>query len=287
MKKILLLTTVFVSFATNAQNTFPGTGNVGIGTSTPSNSLHVVKDSKGVYNGDVKLDGGRLVLGNGVDELVNGEYRSKILTDGAIWMKSKSYPFLTIQHTGLTFHPSMTFAIAGDQYHFSNISQQGDAILNVRVKDRSLVIGNDEKFIGNDIKFTTTSVSANEPWSSVKMIIKNNGNVGIGTENPDSKLAVNGLIHAKEVKVDLINWPDYVFQEDYKIPSISEAEKHILDNGHLINMPSAKTIETNGLELGEITKLQQEKIEELTLYIIELNKRLEKLENNNKNDSND
>lgn len=285
MKKKLLLFAVFVSFTINAQNTFPTIGNVGIGTNSPTNSLHVVKDVKGNYNGDVKIDGGRLVVGDPIDELVDGEYRSKILTDGSIRIRGKNYPFLTIQHTGVTFFPSITFALAGEQYHFSGIATQGDGIFQARLKDKSLIIGNEQKFAKNDIKFSTTSID--EQYASTKLIIKNNGNIGIGTEDPDSKLAVNGLIHAKEVKVDLINWPDYVFQKDYKIPTISEAEKHILDNGHLINMPSAKTIETSGLELGEITKLQQEKIEELTLYIIELNKRLEKLENNNKNNSND
>lgn len=170
----------------------------------------------------------------------------------------------------------MGLAMAKTNYAFSHISNAGDAVLTTRLRNRSLIIGNEEKYMGNDIKFTTTS--QNETWASVKLIVKNNGNIGIGTETPDAKLAVNGDIHSKEVRIDLNNWPDYVFNQDYKLPTIKQAELHIKEKGHLINMPSAEKVEAKGLELGEITRLQQEKIEELTLYIIELNKRLEILE---------
>ncbi len=102
------------------------------------------------------------------------------------------------------------------------------------------------------------------------------GNVGIGTNTPDTKLAVNGNIHAKEVKVDLIGWPDYVFYDDYKLLSLSELEEYINENGHLPNVPNAKEVEQEGLELGEMSKIQQEKIEELTLYVIDQNKAIEK-----------
>ena len=109
--------------------------------------------------------------------------------------------------------------------------------------------------------------------------IKTNGDVGIGTRTPDSKLAVNGNIHAKEVKVDLIGWPDYVFQKGYDLPTLEEVEKYITEKGHLINIPSATEVEKNGVQLGEMNKLLLQKIEELTLYIIELKKENE-LQNN-------
>lgn len=67
-------------------------------------------------------------------------------------------------------------------------------------------------------------------------------------------------------------WADYVFEEGYKLPTLEEVECFIKENGYLPNVPSAEEIAVNGIELGEIAKIQQEKIEELTLYVIEQNK---------------
>lgn len=91
------------------------------------------------------------------------------------------------------------------------------------------------------------------------------------------KLFVKGGVLAEEVRVTLATtWADYVFAKNYKLPTLLEVEKQIQEKGHLANMPSAKEVAANGIELGEMTKLQQEKIEELTLYIIEQNKANEK-----------
>ncbi|MEC7265770.1 MAG: hypothetical protein VXW38_18670 [Bacteroidota bacterium] len=110
------------------------------------------------------------------------------------------------------------------------------------------------------------------------MMINATGNVGIGTTSPDAKLAVNGNIHAKEVKVDLTGWPDYVFKTGYDLPTLEAVETHIKEKGHLINIPSANEVEENGIELGEMNKLLLEKIEELTLYIIQLENKMKKME---------
>ena len=107
----------------------------------------------------------------------------------------------------------------------------------------------------------------------------NDGNVGIGTEDPgtDWKLAVNGKIRSKEIKVET-GWADYVFEKDYPLPTLQEVEKHIVEKGHLINIPSADEVEANGIELGEMNKLLLEKIEELTLYIIAADKKATELQ---------
>jgi len=103
------------------------------------------------------------------------------------------------------------------------------------------------------------------------------GNVGIGTDNPTYKLSVLGNIRSTEVVVET-GWADYVFDEKYKLNSLDEVEKFIQQNKHLPNVPSAKEIQTNGLQLGDTQKRMMEKIEELTLYMIEANKRIAALE---------
>ncbi len=104
------------------------------------------------------------------------------------------------------------------------------------------------------------------------LIVK--GNVGIGTPSPDAKLAVKGQIHAQEVKVDLNGAvaPDYVFNKDYQLTSLDSIKNYIDQNKHLPEVPSAKEMEKNGMQLGEMNMLLLKKIEELTLYVIELKK---------------
>lgn len=109
-----------------------------------------------------------------------------------------------------------------------------------------------------------------------RIYILQNGNVGIGTTDPTYKLSVNGNIRSKEVVVES-GWADYVFGEKYQLKPLSEVEKFIQENKHLPNIPSAAEIEKNGLALGEVQKKMMEKIEELTLYIIEQEKKLEEL----------
>ncbi|CAH0336542.1 hypothetical protein FVB9288_02248 [Flavobacterium sp. CECT 9288] len=112
--------------------------------------------------------------------------------------------------------------------------------------------------------------------------------VGIGTTLPDEKLTVKGKIHTQEVKVDMAGplVPDYVFANEYKLQSLKEVETFIKQNKHLPEIPSAKEIETNGLYLAEMNMKLLQKIEELTLYVIEQEKKMQNLqdliEKNNK-----
>lgn len=115
-----------------------------------------------------------------------------------------------------------------------------------------------------------------------RMVIRANGYVGIGSKNPDAQLAVKGLIHAEAVKVDLAVPADYVFEKyytgtsllnpNYKIPTLEDIEKFVKENNHLPSIPSAKEIQEKGLNVGEMSNLLLQKIEELTLYTIEQNK---------------
>lgn len=110
-----------------------------------------------------------------------------------------------------------------------------------------------------------------------QMRINYNGNVGIGTANPNEKLSVNGNIRAKEIKVEQSNWPDYVFKSSYTLMPLQKVEAFIKANGYLPEMPSAKEVEAKGIEVGANQALLLKKIEELTLYMIGLKKENEGL----------
>ncbi len=137
--------------------------------------------------------------------------------------------------------------------------------------------GNGDFYMGNFSGNQSSSDFGNISGYQYCMTIKQNGNVGIGTTNPTYKLSVNGNIRSKEVVVET-GWADYVFDKRYKLPLLSEVEKYINTNNHLPDIPSAIEIQTNGLKLGELQTKMMQKIEELTLYIIEQNKRIELLE---------
>lgn len=115
------------------------------------------------------------------------------------------------------------------------------------------------------------------------------GNVGIGTYAPESALSVRGKITAQEVEVKQtvaatdfrvgeVEWADYVFKPNYKLASLAEVKRHIDDFGHLPGIPTAKQVREHGLSLGATQAKLLEKIEELTLHVIELDSRLKRFE---------
>lgn len=112
---------------------------------------------------------------------------------------------------------------------------------------------------------------------ALRMVIMENGNVGIGTTNPTNTLSVNGDIRSREVVVETVNWPDYVFKTNYSLKPLNELEEFIRQHKHLPNIPPAAELENKGLKLGEVQKKMMEKIEELTLYIIQQQKEIDRL----------
>jgi len=104
------------------------------------------------------------------------------------------------------------------------------------------------------------------------VFIKSGGNVGIGTDNPLCKLAVNGKIRATEVEILSNINADYVFENDYMLMPLKDVETFVKENKHLPEIPSAEEFKTQGQNLGEVDNLLLKKIEELTLYVIELKK---------------
>jgi len=181
-------------------NPFPATGNVGIGTTSPSKLLHLFSTEPRIY-----------------------------LTDSDV----SGMPYSYVQATG-----------------------------------GHLALGAD----GGNV--TASSHLRLEVDGTEHLRIDSSGNVGIGTTNPQSKLAVNGTITAKElvVTIDPNKWADFVFEEGYDLMPLDQLEEHIKTNKHLPEIPSAQEVAKNGVKVGDIQTRLLQKVEELTLYVIDIKK---------------
>ena len=119
-------------------------------------------------------------------------------------------------------------------------------------------------------------MTTNGGWSE-KFTIKANGNVGIGTTTPAHLLTVAGTILAREVKVEANAGADFVFSSSYPLRPLSEVEQFITENKPLPDIAPADTMIQNGVNMGEFQIQLLQKIEELTLYLIEQQKQIEAL----------
>ncbi len=250
-------------------------GNVGIGTSVPTTKLTILTGTNTAGWTHIGQDGGGdpIIVGEGVGGVsaaigtttnhalrlnTNGTGKLSIYPGGEVVIGSNS--------TGAYINSKLTVSTLNNSYGIIHIGEGGNAI--------GTFIGGTSAGIGT---YSNTNMRIFSNNFSAIFIAAATGNVGIGTDNPTYKLSVNGNIRSKEVVVES-GWADYVFERSYSLRPIAELEQFIRDNKHLPNIPSAKEIEEKGLSLGETQKRMMEKIEELTLYIIELNKKIEKLE---------
>lgn len=130
------------------------------------------------------------------------------------------------------------------------------------------------------LKFYTNYAGA----MSERLTINALGKIGIGSANPQETLSVNGTVLAKKVRVSqaAADWPDYVFDSAYQLPSLESVSTFIKEKNHLPEMPSASTIEKDGHDLGEVQKLLLKKMEEMTLYMIEQANAIKELRAENK-----
>ena len=208
------------------QNTFPATGNVGIGTLTPGYSLDIA--------GSI----------NATQVFMNGS-----AMESSPWSTAGNTVFYNTGNVGIgTDTPGFTLDINGT-VNATGILLNGAALPS-----------SPWDAAGNNISYTA-------------------GNVGIGTTNTQGYLlAVAGSMVTEGVKVELEgNWPDFVFEPSYDLPSLSHIEKYIQSNGHLPDIPSAEDVAENGIELGEMNAKLLQKIEELTLHTIQQQKELDSL----------
>ena len=136
-------------------------------------------------------------------------------------------------------------------------------------------------FLGTPRKTLSSTTAFSSSGEPDLLLVRDAGNVGIATtEIPEGfKVAVKGKIIAEELQIDLYNnWPDFVFAKDYNLPTLTEVESHIKEKGHLPNIPSAEEVAENGFGVGEMNAKLLQKIEELTLYMIQQEKRIKSLE---------
>lgn len=300
LKNIILTTLALVSSITLfAQNTFPDAGWVGIGTTEPKAKLHVQNGEYGIKstfgttileNNDVQLD---------LISSLDGTWGSTInFIEGNSSSLNTDIWSIARQTTEGTGDSSLNF-------NFGTLNSHVNPSKVVFAKDGSIRWGtsggtlNTDQGASIELRGTGTPYIdfSNDTSSDYDMRIIatgsnllniTGGNVGIGSNNPDSKLTVNGKIHCKEVQVDLQVPADYVFEkyydgvsslkEDYAMPTLAEVEAYTKENHHLPSIPSASEIKEEGLHLKEMTNLLLQKIEELTLYTIEQEKRIKALE---------
>lgn len=132
--------------------------------------------------------------------------------------------------------------------------------------------------IGDDNDNGDRFVLGNTLWNGQSyvwrdwFVVTNKGFVGIGgISYPQNALEVNGTIRAKEVRVET-GWADFVFEPDYNLPSLKDVESHIKAHKHLPGIPTEAEVKKNGASLGEMNVKLLQKVEELTLYMIQQNK---------------
>ncbi len=248
------------------------TGNVGIGTNSPTAKLTILTPIN--TTGWTHIGGADSII---VTEGIGGVSASlgtvsnhafRIHTNGT--GKLSIYPGgeVVVGSNATGSFGKFTVQTLNNSYGISHLGEGGN-VLATRMGGSSAGIGT----------FSGTHMRIFCKGRSDIFIAEATGNVGIGYENFGTyKLAVNGSVRSKEIVVETANWPDYVFDEKYKLAPLNEVEKYIEQNKHLPNIPSANEIEQTGLHVGDIQKKMIEKIEELTLYIIAANKKIEKLE---------
>lgn len=113
------------------------------------------------------------------------------------------------------------------------------------------------------------------------LVLKASGNVGIGTNNADAKLTVAGDVNAREVRVTVNAGADFVFEKNYALPKLADVAKFIRENNHLPEIASAEEMKENGMKLSEMNIKLLQKVEELTLYMIEFQNQMDQLKKEN------
>ncbi len=151
----------------------------------------------------------------------------------------------------------------------------GNHAIQVKGTQQTMLLG-----VNSNTGISYMQASDNSQQNKTIALNPNGGSVTIGTTNPSQyTLAVAGTIVAEGIYCKLqSNWPDYVFDKSYELMPLASVEKYIKENKHLPNVPSATEIQDSEISVGDMNAILLKKIEELTLYIIEQEKRIKELE---------
>ena len=258
-------------------------GRIGVGTSNPLEKLHL-KGTFAINDGGAglpfKLWAGSVGETNhmriGTDFGHYGDAALEIYQNYAGGDQRNPGKVIVNGKLGIgTNNPSKRLDVNGNigAQEFIVVQKGGSYLLALNGQNHGYIAGRNSSF---EHKFYITSNGTS---------YFNGGNLGIGTTTPDSKLTVKGKIHTQEVKVDLAGAvaPDYVFLDNYKLRTLEEVSLHIQEKGHLPNIPSAKQMEKEGVNLKEMNLKLLEKIEELTLYTIAQEEKIKEHEEQSNN----
>ena len=287
MKKLLLLISLFSLQINFAQNTYPTTGNAYYDTSlkigkqeAPSSTIGEINrlsiqpygHTGGPWNFKSRDNTSLAFLD--IDYGITGSALT-ITSDKNVGI-GISNPTYKLEVNGFSlFRGGILSSIsddAGGNFKLQNPSKTSAGIANI------WSIYNMTGAYGNSLQFWAYDYlgCAGGGLCTNRFRIMDNGNVGIGTTNPTSKLTVAGNINSREVKVTVDAGADFVFENNYNLPSLDSVDKYIKENKHLPEIASAEAMKKDGINLSEMNIKLLQKIEELTLYMIEMKKENER-----------